>query len=498
MKVDLPGVLGTTGIPLVVMGTAQLLPMFAALVQGVPGAAALFMGAVATALAGFLLLPLRARKKKWTRRESLAGVGFSWLAAIVAAAVPFVVLGETGVIDALVESASGLTTTGATILPDVDGIPAPLHLWRALTHWLGGAGIVLVVLVLTPWLGGQEDMRRTQRAEASFLTERYAGSTRTTLKGLLAVYVGATAILTVLLFVLGMTAWDAALHSLATISTGGFSTKTASAGAWGTSIQLVLTVFMLLGALNFAVLGRAVTGGGAKAVWRNGEVRGYLLMVLLVTAAIGVILFSSGDPSRYGDQGPSGFGQALVDAAFTTASVSSTTGFCTEDFSRWPAACQLILLGLMLVGGCSGSTAGGIKFRRLAIIGKHAYRQLRLLANPGATIPLRLGNTVVSDREVHSALTYVCTYGLLIVVAAILIGLTGSDPVSAGGMAVSSFGSIGPAFGDCNPTGSFAPYAPSAKLICVFLMLLGRLEIFPILSAVIPSFWLRRSRVPRS
>jgi trk system potassium uptake protein TrkH len=500
LRVDVLAVLGTTGITLIVMGVAQLLPAFAALLQRGQPALPLFVGAAGTGLAGMLLLPLRSRRRNWTRRESLAGVALSWFAAVAAAAVPYVALGTTGLVDALVESASGLTTTGATILPDVDAIPPPLHLWRALTHWLGGAGIVLIVVVLTPWLGGHEELRQAQRAETSFLTERYEGSTRTTLKGLLFVYVGATVLLTAILVGLGLGLWDALLHSFATISTGGFSTRTASAGAWGPAVQMVLTAFMLLGALNFAVLGRAITGGGWRAIVRSPEVRLYLVFVLAVSLVMSGLLFTADDPAlaaRYSEQGISGLGQAWVDASFTTAAISTTTGFCTENYAAWPAACQVILLFLMLVGGCSGSTAGGLKFRRLLIVCKDALRQLRLLANPRAEIPLRLGAGVVSDEEVASAHAYLVTYGLLVLLLAACIALTGSDPVSAGAASVSSFGSIGPGFGDCDPTGSFQPYAGSAKLLCVFAMILGRLEVFPVLTVVLPSFWFRRARGPQ-
>ena len=493
LRVDLAGVLGTTGVILVVMGAAQLLPAAAALAQREGAALPLFLGALATALVGLLLLPLRSQSGKWTRRESLAIVAISWLAAIVAAAVPFVVSGTTGVVSGLFESASGLTTTGATVLPDVDGIPAPLHLWRALTHWMGGAGIVLVVLVITPWLGNAEELRRTQRSEASFLTERYRGSTRATLRALLAVYVGATAVHTALLVLLGVSPWDAVLHAFATISTGGFSSRTASLGAWGTAVQLVTVVFMLLGAISFVTLGRAITGGGVRAVLHNGEVRGYLVMIALVSLFMALVLVGWGDAGRYG-AGPLGVWQALVDALVTVTAISTTTGFSTENYALWPAPCQVILLVLMLVGGCSGSTAGGIKFFRVQILIKHAYRELRTLANPGAVIPLRLGERVIEESEVRGALSYVTLYGALILALALVIAITGSDPVTAGAASVSSFGSIGPGFGDIDPAGSFQPLHPVAKLLCAFAMVLGRLEILPLLAACLPSFWLHRGR----
>jgi trk/ktr system potassium uptake protein len=533
LKIDVFAVLGSIGLVLVVMGLAQLVPWAVDLAVGNP-AWELLLAAMATTLLGGGLLRLKARGRKWTRRESLAIVAYAWIAALLAGTLPFLVLGSCDFVDALVESASGLTTTGATIFPDVDHMatasgvppehPEALHMWRALLHWLGGAGIVLIVLVLTPWLGGGEEaesLRRTQRSEASFLTERYRGSTKATLKGLLTVYVGATLLEVVLLLLLGVSLWDAVIHSFATISTGGFSNTTASLGAWGNAVQLCVLSFMILGALNFAVLGRvmdelqnrfrrtrreagltqAVRDIGLRAaplslrtLWRSGEVRGYLLLLAGCTVVITGFLFASGDRARYLDEGPAGLGQALVDAAFTVGSISTTTGFCTEDYTAWPPACKFVLLGLMIIGGCSGSTAGGIKFRRLAILLKYMLRELKRLPRPQAVIPLRLGDSVISDEQLREALGYVTTYCILVGLLGAVLGATGSDPVSSASAAVSSFGSIGPAFGDCGPSGSFQPYARSAKLLCVLAMVLGRLEIFAFLTVLLPSFWLRRLR----
>lgn len=537
LEVDMSGVLGMTGIALVVMGLAQWVPALVALSTRGP-APELFLGGLGTAATGYILAPLRHRARKWTRREALAIVALSWLAAIAAAAVPYVAVGASGPIDALVESASGLTTTGATVFPDVDHlgrdganpaseVPAwapALYMWRALTHWIGGAGIVLMVLVLAPALGDEGDaLRRTQRAEANFLTERYRGSTKATLKGLMVVYGGATLVLTLLLVALGLSLWDAVLHAFATISTGGFSNYTSSLGTWGNAVQLVVVVFMLLGALNFAVLGKAMDellaikrrrtrhhgklagwlalGRAALPVsvgtlWRHGEIRGYLLLLTSVTASLTLVLFLQGDPGRYHDQGPQGLGQAFVDTAFMVTSISTTTGFGAQDYETWPAACQLVLLGLMLVGGCSGSTAGGLKFRRLQLAFHFVRREIRRFPRPRAVIPIKIAGVPVPEAQVREALGYIATYVLLVLGLGIVIALSGVDPASAGAASVSSFGSIGPGFGACGPSGSFQPYAPWVKLLCVLAMLLGRLEIFTPLSVFMPSYWLRRGRVP--
>lgn len=586
LEVDLPGVLGAAGKTLLVIGAAQLAPVLAALAGSGPWWP-LLVGAAGTVAAGVLLLPLGRGLRQWRRRESLAVASLSWALATAGAAVPFVAAGACGPIDALFESASGLTTTGATVFADVDGMhrlprleleawdpllqrgylsgawydaapgrgqelgeaaralglgaevrprrdpagrllellpagpheaphAAPLHLWRAICHWLGGAGIVLLVLVLLPWLGQGEALLRSQRAEASFLTERYRGSTRATVKGLLVVYVGATSVLIAALLALGVGPWSAVLHAFATISTGGFSPHTASLGAYGPAVQLVVTAFMAFGALNFAVLGRTMdeqlsawrragrergplgaawvvargtVPGITRAVWRSSETRAYLFLLAGSAAAIAALLVLEGDPRYVGASGARG---ALLDSTVTAVSISTTTGFCTADFGGWPPACQVILVGLMLVGGCSGSTAGGLKMRRVLLASYFLWRELRRLPRPNAVMPIKLGGTVVPEEHVREAVGFIAVYLLLVGLATLLVAGGGTDLLSAGSSAVASLGSVGPGLGLCGPSGSFSPFDASAKLVLTVVMLLGRLEILAPLAVSLPSFWLRR------
>lgn len=529
LEVDMPGVLGTTGITLLVIGLAQLAPAAVAFATGAP-ALRLTLGALAVVGVAGALVPLRRQARKWTRRESLAIVLLSWVGAIVASAVPFLVTGNLGLADALFESASGITTTGATIYVDIDRlstVPLPpealaapvvpaLHLWRALMHWLGGAGIVLVVVILSPFLEDVEALRRTQRAETSLLTERYRGSTKATMRGLLTVYVGATTVFWVVLVALGVGAWDALVHALSTLATGGYSNKSASLGAWGNVVQLVTACFMVLGALNFALLGRileevrtevgrtAAAEGrlfaarfalgaaprlAARGLWRSGEARGYLALLLAAAAAIALLLATSGDP-RY--RGAGGAWQGAVDAAFYVTSISTTTGFGTVDYTAWPVACQAILLGLMVMGGCAGSTAGGIKVRRALIVLKYGYREVVRFAHPRAVMPIRLGGTVVPEEHVREALGFVTTYLTVVLGLGLIVALAGRDPVSTAGAAVSAVGSVGPGFGEVGPVGSFQAFPGWTKLALGVGMLLGRLEILPVLTACVPSFWVRR------
>lgn len=534
LEIDVAAVLGTTGVTVLVMGLAQLLPVGVALWVGAAPLPFL-LGALATIAAGAGLVPLRRQAvRKATRRDSLAIVSVSWLAAIAAGAVPFIVSGACGPIDALFESASGLTTTGASIFPDVDRLStsaatgaslgpdpldAPLHLWRALSHWLGGAGIVLVVVLLTPFLGDVESLRRTQRSETSLLTERYRGSTRATMKGLIAVYLGATTLNAVLLVAAGMTPWNALLHAFATISTGGFSNHTASLGAWGAAVQLVTVVFMIIGALNFVVLGRAAEelrvrwrssrrergrrvalgttlraapGVLVRVVWRSGEARGYVGMLAVTSLLVTGLLFVWGAPARYGGMGLSGLWSAFVDGTFNVVAISSTTGFVTQDYSLWPPACQVILLTLMLIGGCTGSTAGGIKLRRVMIVVKYAHREARRFAHPRAVFPLKLGDAVVPEEQVREALGFVTSYIGLVLVGALIVALSGEDVVTSGGASTAALGSIGPGFGEVGPAGNFQGLTGPIKLVLALLMLVGRLEIYPLVTTLLPSFWVRR------
>lgn len=533
LEIDMAAVLGTLGITILIIGLAQLLPVGVALGIGAP-ALPLALGAAGTLAVGLGLASLRRHATKSTRRESLAVVSLSWIAATLAAAVPFVAAGACGWVDAVFESASGLTTTGASIFVDIERLAtvapaqalteplataAPLHLWRALTHWLGGAGIVLIVLVLTPFLDDAEALRQTQRQESSLLTERYRGSTRATVRGLLVVYVLATALNAALLMVAGLTAWDALLHAFATIATGGFSNRTKSLGAWGDAAQLVSAFFMVFGALNFAVLGRAAEdvrlvfqrqrrergrwpaawravvsypSTVARLVWRNGETRTYVLLMIGASALVAGLLWGWGATARYQSQGLAGLWRAWVDGVFNVTSISSTTGFVTEDYLTWPPGAQLVLFILMLVGGCSGSTAGGLKLRRAMIVVKFAYREMRRLAHPRAVFPMRVGGTVVTEAQTQEAVGFVVLYLTLAIVVAFLVSLTGVDLITAGGASASTLGSVGPAWGECGPYGNYQGILPVAKVVLTFAMLLGRLEILPLIATFLPSFWLRR------
>lgn len=522
-------VLGTTGVVLLVMAGAQVAPVLVAAFTEGP-ALLLLLGALGTAGVGAALAPLRRQSRKLTRRESLGIVVLAWAAATLAGAVPYVVTGAAGPLDAAFESLSGLTTTGASIFSDVDGLrthldvaprahaPTALHVWRSLTHWLGGAGIVLIVFVLTPFLQDTEALRRTQRSEASFLTVRFRGSTRATLRDLLAVYVGLTLLQTVALIPLGVSPLDALLHSFATVATGGFSTHTSSMATWGWPVQLVTVGFMVLGALNFAVLGRAyhdlrkvfrlaregrgpagaalVTVARAPQVfgghiWRNVETRVYVSFVLAASLAMVAVLLSWAPP-RYA--GAPGVARAAVDGVFNVATVSTTTGFGTEDFVTWPAVAQALLFSLMLMGGCSGSTAGGLKVRRVLILAACAYREVRRCAHPRAVFPLKLGDELIDDDQVREALAFVTTYLALLLLVAVAVTATGADMLTAAGTSASCFASTGPGLGAAGPASNYQVFTPAAKVALMAAMLLGRLEIYPVLAAVMPSFWLRRTR----
>lgn len=528
-EVDQNAVLGGVGLVLVVLGLAQLLPVACALVRGEPWLR-LAGGALGVLGCGCALLPLRRRVRKVTRRESLATVVAAWLVAVTAAAVPYVVTGVALPLDALFESASGLTTTGASIMVDVDRLsttgdpPAAvtpliaLHLWRCLTQWIGGAGIILVVFILTPFLR-DDDLRRTQGTEAGILTVRYRGSTRSTLRGLLRVYVGLTLAQTVVLTALGLHPFEALLHAFTTVATGGFSTRTASMASWGPAVQLVTALFMVLGALNFAVMGRAVeelrqrwrveraARGAARAlpglvarapltfvasVWKDAETRAYLQLVGGASLAMLALLLASG-AARYDGAGASG--RAAVDGLFNVVTVSSTTGFGGEDFVRWPQGAQALLFLLMLVGGCSGSTAGGLKLRRVQIALLCTWRELRRAVHPAGVFPLKLGGQRIDEDQAREALTYLFTYLLLLVLVSLLLTVSGVDLVTAAGATASCFASTGPGLGAAGPAANYQVFTAPAKALLMAAMLLGRLEIYPLVNALTPSFWLRRTRV---
>ncbi len=471
---------------LVVLG---LLDLFVAASMTVPLGISLLMGegeseafalAIAvTALVGAALyLPLRKERRDITRRHAFAIVSFGWLSASVFGAIPLALSGIFTPIDALFEVVSGFTTTGASVVSAISELPRSILFWRALTQWLGGMGIILLSIAVLPLLGvGGVQLYRAE-VPGPF-HEKLAPSIAETAKILWKTYILITALETVLLFLGGMGVFDAVCHSLATMATGGFSTKTESIAHYGHYHRVVIILFMMVAGMNFALHHRFLRGEYG-AHWEDREFRFYVgILGLSAAAAFAVLMTDAG-----GD-----WLERMEDSVFQVVSIMTTTGFTTVDFDKWPSFCRYLLVLLMFVGGCAGSTGGGIKCVRVILIYKYMQGELKKLIHPHAVVVVKLGQQAVSPALLHSVLGMSLLYLGVFVLASICMTLLGLDLITSVSSVAATLGNIGPGLAAVGPSAHYGDIPMAGKIILIFCMLAGRLEIYTVMIMLFPGFW---------
>ena len=434
-----------------------------AIAFAIPSALGIISGAIAT-------YSLRRRKAETLGIGSaFTAVGGSWVSACVFGATPFLISGAiTRVTDAIFESISGFTTTGATIFSEVENLPPAINLWRCETHWLGGMGVIVLVVALIPLLGigGFRLVKaETTGPEKGKFTARIAN----TAKALWLVYFAFTALQASLLRLCGMGWFDAVCHAFSTLGTGGFSTRNGSVASFGLpGVEWVCTVFMLLASVNFAIYCRLLSGRRPSEILRDSELRAFLCI------ACGAMLLAF---LGHGTEG-AGVATALRGSAFQVASILSTTGFMTEDYLLWRPFAQMVIFVLFLVGGCSGSTAGGIKVVRWTLLAKQLANEVRRLLHPRAVYTVRLDGHPGREDLVPLAATFIFAYVMLVFVTALVGAMGGLAPFDALTGALSMVGNIGPAFGKLGPTSNYGFLPAPVKWWYCFAMLAGRLEIY--------------------
>jgi len=434
-----------------------------------------------TALVGIVLWLAFPADGVLGRREGTGIVTLGWLLFALYGGLPYALAEpHLGPAQCFFEAMSGFTTTGATVIANIDAVPHSVLLWRATTQWIGGMGIIVLGLAILPFLG-VGGMQLFQFEAPGPTADRLRPRIEDTAKVLWAVYLGLTLLLIALLVLGGMNVFEAVCHAFTTMSTGGFSTENASVAAWSSSyIHVVITVFMAIAGLNFA-LHYAVLTGQARRFWRSEEMRGFLTLIVVAIALIFALVLPSYRSGWI----------ALRDSAFQVTSIVTTTGFGTADYETWPPAAQLILLLLMVIGGCAGSTAGGIKVVRVLIVAKHAWLQVIRSIHPRAVKVLRFEGAVVPREIARSVLGFFALYVMLLVVITIVVAALGTDIVTAAGATAACLGNIGPGLGLVGPTEHYAHLGSPTHLVLAAAMLLGRLEVFTVLALLLPSFWRR-------
>ncbi len=439
---------------------------------------------VTTLLGAVLLLGGRGAGDQILRKEAIAIVGLGWLISTMVGAIPFLFADPVFTpAEAFFESASGFTTTGATVIADLNLCSPQILLWRSTTQWLGGMGILVlfVALLSTLGVGSKSLLQHESSAQSGF---GFHTRIRQIAMRLWQIYAALTIVCILGLMILGMTPFDSVIHAFTAISTGGFSSHNESVAYFDSaSIDAWLCVFMALGGMSFPLLAWLFRGG-FKNVRRDEELRLYLAFLIVATLVITTDL-----ALRMDENIPRG----LQLASFQVVSIMTTTGFCTADFDQWPTLSKALLVTLMFVGGCSGSTSGGIKVSRVAIFFKTAGQQLRNSFRPNHHIPVRMNGETLAEEQISKAMFFISLTAFVVALTTLVITLLEPhlDLVSSFTAVVASLFNIGPGLGEVGASKNFAFLSPGSHVLLGMVMILGRLEFFGVLALFIPALWKR-------
>ena len=461
-----------------------LLPLLVSIIYGEHHCIKAFaMTMLIAAVPGLTLsFVLKPKTRVYFAKEGFALVSLAWVLVSLVGALPYFISGEIpNYVDAVFETVSGITTTGATILTDVEKMSHGLLFWRSFTHWIGGMGVLVLMMAILPSNTGRS--MHIRRAEmAGPIIGKIVPKIKDTAKILYIIYLCLTVLETGFLLLGGMPLFDSIVYSLGTAGTGGFGIKADSVESYSPYIQWVITVFMLVFSLNFNLYYMLLLRRFRSFI-TNHELWVFIGIVFIASAVVGVCIYPI-----YGN-----VGDAARHAMFQVASISSTTGYSTADFDRWPQLAKGVLFLLMFIGGCAGSTAGGLKVSRVMLLVKQIQKEIKRMLHPRSVSAVKLEGKAVDDDTLRSVSTYFATYILLNALAFILICADGFDFQTNITAAVSCVNNVGPGFGSIGPAFSYSGYSDFSTIVLTFAMLLGRLEIFPLLLAADPRLWLKRN-----
>lgn len=456
----------------------------------------LLSGILVVLVGGILMVVTKNHKKELNKREGYLVVSFGWIVMALTGTVPYVLTESIpNFTNAFFETMSGYTTTGASILNDIESLPEGILFWRSLTHWIGGMGIIVLAIAILPLLGiGGMQLFAAEAPGPN--TDKLHPRITDTAKRLWLIYFGYTAAETILLQVAGMSFFDAINHALCTLSTGGFSTKNASVAYWNgqPAIQYIIIVFMFLAGTNFVLSYFAFKGKVQKAI-RDEEFKLYFKFILFFTIIAALIIYFRADFSISSVEHPMVFGKgeaSIRHALFQVLAIVTTTGFVTADYTLWTPFLVVFFFGLMFLGGSAGSTSGGVKVVRHMIMIKNGFLEFKRALHPNAVLPVRYNKKSVSGDIVFNILGFFILYMLSFIVGALVFSMLQIDFESAIGLSASSLGNVGPALGNFGPVNNYAELPTLGKWWSAFLMLIGRLELFTVLILLTPFFWRNR------
>ncbi len=461
----------------------MLLPLAVALIYKEWRGALTFTAVVLCAAAlGFILTGIFKKAERTIyAKEGFVIVAIAWIAMSLIGAFPFYLSGEIpSFIDAFFETVSGFTTTGASILTDVESMSHAMLFWRSFTHWIGGMGVVVLIMAILPDNSGRSIY--IMRAEMPGpIVDKIVPRVRDISKILYLIYIALTAVMVVFLCAGGMPLFESLLHTFGTAGTGGFGIKADSLGSYSPYLQWVITIFMLIFGVNFNLY-YLILNRKAKSALKSEELWVYLGIVALTSAVIAVNISPMFDSTA----------DAVRHSAFQVSSIITTTGYSSVDFNLWPTLSKSLLLLLMFIGGCAGSTAGGLKVSRVVMLAKMIGRELKLMLHPRAVMSTKFEGKKLDETTAKSVGVYLALYCFVLIAVFLLISFDPFDIETNLSAAVSCFNNVGPGLSSVGPLSSYAGYSDFSTLVLSFAMLLGRLELYPILLTLTPSTWYRK------
>lgn len=483
MNLSLRAVCRIIGLALLVVGLSMIPSLVVAGIYKETSALSAFAATIAFAvLAGVALLWFGQRSTAMLKvRDGFLIVSLCWIVSALLGAVPFLVSGSIpDFFDAFFESCSGFSTTGASILTDVEALPKSMAFWRSFTHWIGGMGILVFAIALMPSLGINGQNIAVSEAPGPTL-DKVTPKMSDTAKALYAIYILFTIVETVLLCAGGMSLYDSLIHTFGSVGTGGFSNYNDSVAHFDSGyIDVVITIFMLLSGANFNLYYMSLRHGPLSII-RDAEFRFYLLIIIVSTLLITANLYFTG---FFEDAA-----QSVRHSFFQTSSVLTTTGFATDDFNLWPTFSKMVLLLLMFIGGCSSSTGGGLKVVRILIVLKLIRRGIATRLHPNAIMTAKLNNKNVPTDTVTAIANHIFLYIVVVFLSVLLISLNDLGLITSVTSVLTCIGNVGPGFDLVGPTGNFSVFAAPSKLLLSLLMLAGRLELFTLFILLTPRFW---------
>jgi len=475
-------VLHYAAMVITIVGFFMLLPLICSLFYREPDLFAFIISTIVTSGFGILLWRLTpVGRELLTIRESLAIITISWVLVAAFGALPYVIAGTfSNYLDAYFEAMSGFTATGATVINAIESQPHGILLWRSLTQWLTGMGIITLFVALFPVMGvGAVNLVKSEMP--TLISEKVTSRVRDIAKSVWMIYVGFSILEVISLYIAGLPIYDALTVTFATMATGGFTPTQQSIMTYHSwSVEIIIMLFMIIAAVNFRLFYSLFRKQKFRNFFVDPEFRLYLALLIGGSLLVTLDLITNS-------------GLSLVDAirygSFNTVSIMTTTGFNNADFNVWPAFSRAALIVLMIIGGSTGSTAGGIKITRVILLFKNIYRQLLQTINPRAVITLRVGNSPVQEEVINEASSMSILYLTTLVMAFLALSAIGLDKITALSSVTACMGTVGPGLGLVGPMANYLWIPPLGKIILIMCMLLGRLELFTVLALFVPSFW---------